>query len=230
MWSPQMELLSATHRVLRFDTRGHGASLAPEGAYRMDDLVHDVVTLMDEVGIATADFLGLSLGGMVGLGLAIEHPHRIKTLICCGARGDAPDAYAQLWRDRVEVVMEQGISAVVDPTLERWFTPSFMEEPRAADIVALTRDMILTTSVEGYCGCAAALTRLDYFGQLSRIELPVLFIAGDEDQAAPKDVMRNMFEVTGNAEFAIVNGAAHLMNLEQPELFNAVVEPWLAHG
>ncbi len=225
-----MSMLTATHRVVRFDTRGHGGSSAPDGPYSMEALVTDIVGLMDEVGVEAADFVGLSLGGMLGLGLALDHPDRIGRLICCSARADSPAKYAEFWAERVETVNRQGLSSVVDSTLERWFTQPFLSNDESADTIALTREMILSTSVQGYCGCAAALIGLDYLRRLEGIDLPVLYIAGADDMAAPEDVVRNMARSTPNSEFVVIDGAAHLVNLEQSERFNNTVESWLRCG
>ena len=93
MWDPQIEALSAKYRVLRYDTRGHGESDTPEGPYGFADLEGDVIGLMDHYGIDKAAFMGLSMGGMTGLGLAINHPDRVSKVICADGRADAPEPF-----------------------------------------------------------------------------------------------------------------------------------------
>ena len=228
MWSPQMDGFTTGHRVLRFDARGHGESPATEGPYSMELLVADVAGLMDALGIAQADYLGLSLGGMVGLGLALTHPQKIRRMICCAARADAPPEFASVWAERIQLVQEQGLGAVADETLQRWFTPPFIANADNAATTDLVREMILTTPVAGYCGCAAALPGLGYGPRLSEINVPVLYVAGSSDVGAPAEVMQEMAAATPEADLAVIEPAAHLVNLEQPGHFNRIVTSFLA--
>ena len=228
MWHPQVEGLTAGHRVLRFDTRGHGESPATQGPYSLELLVADVAGLMDALGIERANYLGLSLGGMVGLGLALTHPKKISRMVCCAARADAPPEFASVWAERIQLVQEQGLSAVVDETLQRWFTAPFLTSADNAATAELVRDMILTTSVAGYCGCAAALPGLSYGSRLSEIDVPVLYVAGSDDVGAPAEVMQEMAAATPKAVLEVIEPAAHLFNLEQPERFSRIVTSFLA--
>lgn len=227
MWGPQMDVLTQTHRVLRYDTRGHGQTPATEGAYSFDMLVSDLVGLLDVLEVETADVLGLSLGGMTALGLALDHPERVSRLICCDARADAPAAYADGWRERIEIARELGLSVLADGTTERWLTDSFRVNPDNRDVVALCQDMILSTNVDGFCGCAAALTELNYAQRLQEIRVPTLCIVGDEDAATPPDVMQKMCDAIQASQISVIKGAAHISSLNQPEMFNAVLSDWL---
>src|SRR5829696_9753182 len=158
MWDAQIPALTSRYRVLRYDTRGHGLSDAPEGPYSFDMLVEDVVALMDDHGIEKASYMGLSLGGMTGLGLALKHPGRVEKLVCCDARADAPEPYVKAWDDRLAVIDKEGLRGILQGTVERWLVPSF----RAAhpEVVANIERMILDTPLVGYKGCAEALKRL----------------------------------------------------------------------
>jgi 3-oxoadipate enol-lactonase len=228
MWAPQLKALAAHHQVVRFDTRGHGKSAAPDGPYSLDLLVADVVGLMDALDIEHADYLGLSLGGMVGLGLALDHPDRVKRLICCAARADAPDDFAAAWAARIDLVEQHGMGVLVEPTMERWFTPSFLASQNNAAVTDLVRHMITTTSVVGYCGCAAALPGLNYGSRLGEIEPPVLYVAGATDVGAPAEVMSEMAAATPGSKLEVIEPAAHLVNLEQPERFTELALSFLA--
>jgi 3-oxoadipate enol-lactonase len=227
MWSPQMDTLTRSHQVLRYDTRGHGQSAAPPPPYSLDDLVGDVIALMDVLEIETADFMGLSLGGMTGLGLALDHADRIKRLVCCDARADAPEPYRKMWPANIDRAREQGMDALVEPTLERWFSQTFRFNAQSAPVLSATGDMIRRTSVDGYAGCASALMGLDYHPRLGEIGIPTLYVVGETDPAAPQGVMKEMAELTPGAEFFTVQQAAHLSNLERPDLFNQAVGNWL---
>lgn len=227
MWDQQMAILTKTNRVLRYDTRGHGQSNSSSGAYTFPLLVGDVIGLMDILDVKSADILGLSLGGMTGLGLALDYPERVNRLICCDARADSPESYAKGWRDRIEIVRRKGSSALVDATLERWFTDTFRSNPENVKIIESISAMIVETSVDGFCGCAAGLTTLNYAPRLMDIEAHCLFIVGEEDSAAPPEVMKSMAESVPKHDFVAIENAAHLSNLNNPTEFNKIIGHWL---
>ena len=221
-WDDQLSLLTQNFRVLRYDTRGHGRSAAPEGPYTFDHLTGDVLGLMDHYGIEKANFLGLSMGGMTGLGVAIEHPSRIARLICCDARSDAPPPFVDNWTARIASVESAGnLEPVAAFNKGRWFTPAFIaSHPYVVDKVM---KMILATSTRGYIGCARALQKLDYKRHLGRIECPTLFVCGAQDGATPPAVMREMTGLVGGAAIDLVDPGAHICNIENPEGFNTIV-------
>jgi 3-oxoadipate enol-lactonase len=221
MWDAQMATLTKRYRVLRYDTRGHGDSDAPAAPYALSDLVGDAVALMDHFEMDRPVFLGLSLGGMTGLGVALTHPTRIRSLVCCDARADAPAPFVTGWDDRIKMVRDGGMASIVPGTIERWLSPAF----RAANpgTVAEVEKMILTTSVAGYEGCAAALKKLNYLDRLGEIDLPTLFVVGSEDMGAPPAVMKAMADRVRNAEFAVIEGSAHLPNIDNAGGFEAAV-------
>lgn len=225
MWQPQVDLLARRYRVLRYDTRGHGGSDAPAGDYSFADLVGDVIGLMDRFGIERAAYMGLSLGGMTGLGLALAHPERVERLVCCDARADAPPPFIASWDDRVAAIRAGGMAAIAEPTLERWFSGRFRTD-RPAE-VAHARRMILSTDVEGYAGCAAALKRLDYLQHLPGMTVPTLFVVGEEDSGAPPPVMQAMAAATPGSAFRSVAGAAHIANMDNPTGFAEAISPFL---
>lgn len=227
MWEPQMRTLTQTHRVLRYDTRGHGQSEATSGTYTLPLLVSDLVGLMDAVHIDRADILGLSLGGMTGLGLALDFPERVSRLVCCDARADAPQAYADGWRQRIDVARQKGLAALAESTINRWLSTEFRANPDNRDTVMVCLNMILSTSAEGFCGCASALTKLDYAARLGDIEAPTLCVVGEEDVAAPPDVMAGMAEIIPNAKMITISRAAHMANLDNASAFNRAVTDWL---
>ena len=230
MWDPQIPTLTLSHCVLRYDTRGHGQSQASAGDYSLELLISDAVGLMNELGIAKADVMGLSLGGMTALGLAIHHADRVDRLICCDARADAPLPYVNFWQERISIARQKGLAAIVSGTLERWFTEEFRAEPQKSTSLALATDMMLSTSVDGFCGCAAALTRLNLTPLLGSISSPTLCLAGDQDQAAPPNTMRDIANAIRLGSFTVLTDAAHLSNLNQPTAFNRAIGSWLADG
>ena len=225
MWDDQIPSLTKTHRVLRYDTRGHGLSSAPPGPYSFDRLVGDMVAVMDHFEIARADILGLSLGGMTALGLGLDHPGRVDRLICADARADAPPPFIEGWNQRIAAVTERGMQAVLAGTMERWFTEA--NRQRRPDLVERASRMVLGTSTAGYIGCAQALKGLDYLRRLPGMEPDALYIVGAEDAGAPAEAMRAMAAVTPGAEFEILPGVAHISNMEDVAGFDAAVAGFL---
>jgi 3-oxoadipate enol-lactonase len=222
MWDDQVELFTCTHRVIRYDTRGHGHSDAPEGPYDFAMLVADMVAVLDHVGAERADVLGLSLGGMTALGLALSHPARVARLAVCDARADAPPAFVSSWDDRLAAVAAGGLQAILAGTLSRWFTPNCPPE-----VVDRATAMILNTPPRGYAGCARALQRLDYLPHLGRMEVPVLYIVGAADLGAPPETMAAMAAATPGARLIVLPGLAHIPNMENPAAFAAALDDWL---
>ena len=226
MWDAQVPWLTGRYRVLRYDTRGHGGSDAPIGDYAFDDLVADVVAVMNHHDVARARYVGLSLGGMTGLGLALAHPERVERLVVCDARADAPPPFVKSWDDRIAAIEAGGMEVIVAGTLERWLTPAFRaREPAEAERLAA---MIRATSPAGYRGCAAALKRLDYLKDLGRLTAPTLYVVGAEDSAAPEAAMRAMAEATPGGRLAVVAEAAHIANVDNPAGFRAALDGFLA--
>jgi 3-oxoadipate enol-lactonase len=221
MWDGQVEALTRTHRLLRYDTRGHGQSTAPEGPYDFAMLVANMVALLDHVGADRADVMGLSLGGMTALGLGLTHPGRVGRMVVSDARADNPPPFVASWDERIAAISAGGMEAIREGTLSRWFTPRC-----PAEIRDRAGAMILATSVAGYTGCAQALKRLDYLRHLHEMTVPVLYVVGAEDMGAPPAAMQAMADATPKARLVTLPGLAHVPNMENPDLFNDAVIPW----
>ncbi|GGK35625.1 3-oxoadipate enol-lactonase [Salinarimonas ramus] len=225
MWDAQVALLRTRFHVVRYDTRGHGGSDVPAGPYGFSDLVGDVVGLMDALAIPRATFMGLSLGGMTGLGLAIAHPDRVERLVCCAARADAPAPVVAAWESRIATVSEGGVDAIADETLARWLSDDF--RARDPERAAAIRAMIAGTPADGWIACARALQTLDYARSLGTIKAPTLYVVGSDDAAATPDVMRAMAEATPGARLAVIEGGRHLPNVDSAAEFDRVLAGFL---
>lgn len=224
MWDPQMPALEARRRVLRFDARGHGRSGTPPAPYAMGDFVGDALAVMDHVGAGRADVMGLSLGGMTGMALAVAAPERVSRLVVVAARADAPEPFVRGWDDRIARLSEGGVEALWEGSLARWLS----EDARADEaLVARLREGFTATTPEGYRGCAEALKGLDVLRDLGRVEAPTLYVAGAADQGAPVEAMRAMAEATPGARLEVIDGAAHIVNLDRPAAFERAVLPFL---
>ncbi len=183
MWAPQLPALEAGYRVVNYDTRGHGASGAPAGAYSFDQLGDDAVALMDALGLDAVHWVGLSMGGMIGQNMALRRPERVRSLVLCDTSSRIPAEAAQAGEERIGIVRREGMQGVLNSTLERWFTGPFLAA--AEDRVAPIRETILATPVEGFIGCCQAIRALDYTDRLGEIEKPTLIIVGEQDQGTP---------------------------------------------
>lgn len=226
MWDGLAAALRDRYRVLRYDARGHGGSPPTPGDYTLEMLGADAIGLLDALGVRRTHFVGLSMGGMVGMGLALDHPDRLLSLSVCDARAFAPPEYRDSWTQRAAAVRERGIEAIVEPTLSRWFTPAFAtRDPEGPERM---KAMIRRTSVEGYAGCAAALRELDYLRRLGELRVPTLFLGGAQDQGAPPAVMREMHAAAPGSRYAEIPDAGHIANIEQPDRFHAAIQDFLA--
>jgi 3-oxoadipate enol-lactonase len=222
MWDRQVPALSRDFRILRYDTRGHGQSSVSPGPYTMNQLACDVLALLDQLRIERVHFCGLSMGGMIGMSLALQAPQRLGKLVLCNT---APKLGSpEQWNARIDTVRKQGMHAVVDGVLERWFTPEF----RAASPSAIesTRQMLLKTPVEGYIGCCAAIRDTDLRGSISRIPVPTLIISGTHDPVAPPSDGHFMEQHISGAQYKELL-AAHLSNIEAAEAFTMEVSNFL---
>lgn len=225
MWAPQAAAFSERYRVLRYDHRGHGATAAPAGPYRFEQLCEDVVALLDALNIEQVHFAGLSMGGMTALGMAIDHPQRVLSITSCNCvAGYAADGL-KVWDERIAAIRANGLGSVLDGTLQRWFTQPTIDA-RPADMAAV-REMIMATPVDGYLACCEALKQLNYLDRLGDIALPTLFIAGTHDIGAPPAAMQDMHERVPGSRYVELD-AAHVSNLERPQAFSAALDEFLS--
>lgn len=223
----EVTYLSQTRRVVRYDTRGHGQSEASAPPYDFPRLVADLVALMDHLEIDKADFLGVSLGGMTALAMGIAHPERVRKIVCCDARADAPEPYKLIWDGNIDKLHATNLAALCEPTLTRWFTAPFLADEANKPKLDVVRDMFNATADDGYEGAARCLQTLNLLPSLPTLLAPSLFVTGDQDLAAPVAVMQVMADATPNATFKVIEDAAHLSNLEQPEQFKDIITGFL---
>ena len=221
MWDTQMEALEAHYLVLRYDTRGHGDSDAPEGAYTLDQLGEDAIGLLDALGIDVVHWTGLSMGGMIGQYIALNHAERLRSLALCDTAAIISEDAQPIWQERIDAARDKGMQVLVNETLERWFTSTYLV--RNARGVELIRKHFLATSVAGYIGCSEAIRQLNYLEQLSEIKTPTLIIVGEDDPGTPVAASKAMHERIPGSRLAVLPSAAHLSNIEQAEAFNSML-------
>ena len=224
MWEPQVGPLAKKFRLLRCDSRGHGASPVPAGPYTMDDLGADLVELTGALGVERFDLCGLSMGGQVGLWMALHKPKKLRRLII--ANTAARLGTRELWDARIAAVKRAGMPAIVDGALDRFFAAPF--RARAPAVVARIREVFLATPATGYMASCAALRDFDAREALRTIRVPTLVIGGNADVATPPSDAKFLAENIPGAGLALLS-AAHMSNLEAPESFTAAVNQFLAN-
>lgn len=226
MWDEQARVLGRDYRVLRFDTRGHGGSDAPEGGYTLEMLADDAKGLLDGLGIRSCHWVGLSLGGMIGQTFALKYPGIFKTLTLCDTASRYGPEAAQMWQERIKTANEKGMAALVEATLGRWFTEPFRQSRK--DTMERVSKMIRNTPVAGYSGCCHAIPKLNLTHRLREIRCPTLVLVGEQDLATPVAAAREIHGAIAGAELNVLPSAAHLSNIEQAEAFNRALLDFLA--
>lgn len=214
VWDRVVERLPAGLRVIRYDKRGHGLSDCPPRArWGMADHVADAIAVMDALGAREAVIVGLSVGGMIAQGIAAERPDLVHGLALCdtGAKIGTPD----MWRERIASIEAEGLDAMADGVMERWFTRRFREEAQGE--LALWRNMLTRTSLDGYLGTAAAIGETDLRDSTSMLRAPTIALCGEEDGATPSDLVRETAALIPGAAFHLIPGAGHLPCVEQPD-------------
>jgi 3-oxoadipate enol-lactonase len=224
MWDDQAAALKDRFRVLRYDQRGHGESEAPAGRYAFDTLLDDALALMDALGIAKATFAGLSMGGATALGLAERHPDRFERVIVADSPCQSTPQSSQQWEERIAVAQKQGIEALVEPTVGRWFpAETVTRNPPYLDKI---RGMIRSTPVSGFIGCAAALAAHDYASAVTTVKCPTLFIVGEKDGVTPA-AMAKLHDKLAGSHFVTLPGGGHISNMDRAAEFNSALRDFL---
>ncbi len=224
LWDAQLPVLTRHFRVLCYDARGHGSTPWRAGALAIDDLARDLLALLDHLGIARASIAGISLGGMTALALARLAPTRVDRLVLCStsARLGPPES----WQERAALVRANGMGAVAGRVLARWFTPGFSETHSGT--VASASAMLLATEPQAYAACCEAIAGMDLHPTLHAISAPTLVIAGALDPATPPEHGAAIANAIPGARLVVIPEAAHLANLERPDLVTAAILSHLA--
>ena len=226
MWDDQVATLARSFRILRYDQRGHGGTEATAGDYSFDLLVADIIALIDMLGIGRAHFCGLSMGGMTALFLAQRHPQRFDRIIACDCGPNSTEASAQQWKERIDVASRDGMQALVEPTIARWFPPDFVATK--APVLDKVRGMIRSTPLAGFRGCAMALSSYDLRGGLGGIDRRTLLIVGTKD--ATLAGIRQIKDAVRGSALVELEGAGHISNVEQPAAFTRAVVDFLSQA
>ena len=224
MWDAQMPALR-DYCVLRYDTRGHGASAAPKGPYTLDMLAEDAIQLLEALEIRKTVFCGLSMGGMTGQTLALKRPDLLRGLILCDTSSQVDAEGRKLWQSRIEAARTEGVESLVEGTIDRWFSPEFCADH--GNEVDAVRAMIRATPLAGYLGCSAAIADLDLTDRLHEIHAPTLAIVGENDPGTPVAAHRLIADRIPSADLLVLPRARHLSNIEDSLGFNTALRAFL---
>jgi 3-oxoadipate enol-lactonase len=222
LWAAQVAELSRDFHCLTFDARGHGKSDAPAGEYQIAQLGGDALAVLDAAGAERAHLCGLSLGGLVAQWLATHAPERVASVTLANTAGRI--GTPQVWEDRRRLVLAEGLAAIADTAMERFFSAAFRAERPA--VVAEMRDRLLASPAVGYAGCCAALRDADLTADLACMTAPALVIGGADDVSTPPDQAAALADAVPGAKLVMLD-AAHLSNLEQPDAFNRALRAHL---
>ncbi|MDJ0390867.1 alpha/beta fold hydrolase [Roseomonas sp. E05] len=226
-WGPLPAALAGSRRVLSLDLAGHGRSPAVSRPRPIADYAEDVAATIRQLGAGPAAVLGLSFGGMVAQELTLRHPELVSALIACGCGGDFPAELRPVLRERGHAAENGGMAAVLQPTLERWFTPGFRADPA----VQRVRNRLLSTDAAGWSCGWHAIAGFSATPRLGGVAVPTLVIAGEQDAAAPPTLAeRTIVRAVPGARLAVLPGAPHMMQIECGEAFTAAVAGFLRDG
>lgn len=221
LWDDVLPLLPKSLRIIRFDKRGHGLSSCPDAPYTMGALVRDAERLLDQLEVRDCVFVGLSIGGMIGQGLAVKRLDQIRALVLSNTA--AKMGTKEMWQARIDAVNQGGIEPIADAVMERWFSRSFLKDPS----LSAWRNMLIRTPATGYAGCCAAIANTDFYTPTSGLALPTLGIAGSEDGASPPDLVRETVDLIKGSRFHLMRGVGHLPCVENPAEYADVLTKFL---
>jgi 3-oxoadipate enol-lactonase len=227
MWNGQVDRLKDQYRILRYDNRGHGATPTPEieGPYSIELLGRDILGLLDALNIEKASFCGLSKGGMIGQWLGINASHRVHKLVLSNTASYFPNK--EMWRERIDMATNDGIPAIAEASISRWFTPGYLDRADTVETVSFVRDFILKTTLDAYLASSVAIRDMDFREELSQIDVPTMVVIGEKDPATIPEYGELIADRIPGAKTFIVPDAAHLSNIEQPDVFTKALRGFL---
>jgi len=226
IWDEVVERLQDRFAFVLHDKRGHGLSDLASAPYTMDDHVKDMAALLDHLALKQVIVCGLSVGGMIAQGLYASRPDLVRALILSNTAHKI--GTPEMWNSRIDAIRKGGIAALLEPIMERWFTPPFRVESNSLYAGCCT--MLLRQSAEGYSGTCAALRDADFTAQAPAIAVPTLCIVGDQDGSTPPALVQSLADLIPGGRFAVVEGAGHIPCLEQPDAYVAALRPFLAES
>lgn len=226
IWEALEAEFAGDFATLVYDKRGHGLSDLGAGVRSIDDHVDDLLGLIDHLSISRAIICGLSVGGLIALRLHERRPELVSSLILCDTAHKI--GTAEMWNARIATVEKQGIGAIADGVMEKWFTPHFHAN-RGVELAGY-RNMLVRQPVTGYTGTCAAIRDADYTGATADIAVPTLCVVGDQDGSTPPDLVRSLADLISGSRFEIIRDAGHIPCVEQPDVLAALIRGFAGSG
>lgn len=226
LWDDVVRRLTPDFRVIRYDARGQGKSDAPTGPYTIAQMTDDVIALMDYLELTNASFCGLSLGGMVGMWLASQHPERIEKLVLCNTAVSVPPPEG--WDARANVAKEGGMAAILPAVESRWLSSDFLQNSPSQ--VERLKEMVLQSPVEGYVGGCAAIRDMDQSQSVSAVQCPVLLVAGRHDPATPPEQLQRIQQLLVSSAEYVELDCGHMTNVEKPQELAQEISKFMKKG
>ncbi len=223
IWRDCIVRLVGDCSIIMYDKRGHGLSDVTPAPYKMDDHVNDLAGLLDHLGISNAVICGLSVGGMIAQGLLYMRPDLVRAMILCDTA--AKIGNDETWNERIGMVKEAGLQALVEANMQRWFTPEFHKN-RADDLAGYS-NMFLRTPVDGYLGTAMALRDSDLRMAAVEVKVPTICIVGDQDGSTPPELVLATAKLIPDSRYEVIKGAGHIPCVEQPEMLVEIIKAFL---
>jgi 3-oxoadipate enol-lactonase len=217
LWDAQAAALAGRYRVLRYDIRGHGGSDVPVPPYTLEQMADDLHGLLQALGITETHFVGLSMGGLIGMTLALRFPLAVQSLVLADTTACYGPRMTPMWDDRIRVAEAQGIEPLLDRTMEAWFTPPFRaQHPEVIDRI---RAMLRPTDVRGYVGAIRAIGYVDLREAIGAIRCPTLILVGEDDKGTDITMANTMHDRIAGSELAVLPKAAHCSCVEAADAF-----------
>ncbi len=217
LWDAQAAALAGRYRVLRYDIRGHGGSDVPPPPYTLEQMADDLHGLLQALGITETHFVGLSMGGLIGMTTALRFPRAVKSLVLADTTACYGPKVTPMWDDRIRVAEAQGIEPLLDRTMEAWFTAPFREQH--PEVIDRVRAMLRPTDVRGYVGAIRAIGYVDLREAIGAIRCPTLILVGEEDRGTDITMANTMHQRIAGAELAVLSKAAHCSCVEAADAF-----------
>ena len=219
IWDQVAAHFAEDYCLLLYDKRGHGLSDLGQGPVTIDRHVDDLLALVDHFGIDRFGLVGLSIGGLIAQRLAVRAPDRLAALVLCDTAAKIGDAEG--WNSRIAAIETDGLDAIGDATMERWFTPEYRAEEDMP--LRVWRNMLTRQSAKGYIASCMAIRDADLTADAAHIDVPTLVVVGDGDLSTPPDLVRATAEMIPGARFAVIEGAGHLPCIERPDELAALM-------
>ena len=223
IWRDVIVEMAGNAAMLTYDKRGHGLSSLGTSPYTMGDHVDDLIALLEYLTIENAVLCGVSVGGMIAQGVCAKRPDLVSALVLCDTGHKI--GTQEMWNDRIEKVTEDGIAALSEPILERWFTADFREN-RTPELEGY-RNMLTRQPAEGYTGTCAALRDADFTQDAANIAVPALCVVGDQDGSTPPALVEELAGLIPGARFEVIADAGHLPSIEQPKKLASLMKGFL---